>query len=546
MSQAIDITAEQRETVHSLLAKHLPNTEAWVYGSRVRWTSRPESDLDMAVFATPEQRRAVSDLREAFEESNLAFRVDLFVWDEVPAAYREQIEREHVVLHPSKGTASAQCLGQDGWVHLSLGRVCTKIGSGATPRGGKAVYLKHGEYALIRSQNVLNDGFRDEGLAYIGRMHALQLKNVEVLEGDVLLNITGDSVARVCQVRSDVLPARVNQHVAIIRPHPEKLDPRFLRYALVSPKMQTELLSWAGSGATRNALTKGMIESLDVAAPQDVGEQSVIAQILGALDDKIDLNRRINETLEAMARALFKSWFVDFEPVRAKMAGRPTGLRQSISTHFPSGMVQAEARDVPGGWCTGTLAEVAMARRHNVTPADCGDQTPYIALEHMPRRSIALGSWGSAGSVKSAKSRFGKGDILFGKLRPYFHKAGIAPVDGVCSTDIVVIVPRSPEWSAFVSATVSSDHFVTYTDQTSAGTRMPRTSWKTMSQYAICMPPNELVSAYQEAAQPLLDKILVGIHSNKSLASLRDALLPKLLSGELRVQDAERIAAAVI
>ena len=95
---AIDITAEQRKTVLALLARHLPNTTAWVYGSRVKWTSRPESDLDLVVFATPEQAGRVSDLREAFEESNLPFRVDLFVWDTVPEQFRKQIEAEHVVL----------------------------------------------------------------------------------------------------------------------------------------------------------------------------------------------------------------------------------------------------------------------------------------------------------------------------------------------------------------------------------------------------------------------------------------------------------------
>ena len=163
----------------------------------------------------------------------------------------------------------------------------------------------------------------------------------------------------------------------------------------------------------------------------------------------------------------------------------------------------------------------------------------------MPRRSIALGSWGFARAVKSAKSRFQKGDILFGKLRPYFHKVGIAPVDGVCSTDIVVIASKSPERSAFVSATVSSDEFVSYTDQASTGTRMPRTSWKITGRYAICIPPSQLAFAYQQVTQPALDKTVVNVRSNRTLASLRDALLPKLISGELRVPDAERIVEAV-
>ena len=209
----------------------------------------------------------------------------------------------------------------NGWHELTLGDVCTKIGSGATPRGGKEVYLPEGAFSLIRSQNVYNDGFHREGLAFITEHHANELQGVEVLEDDVLLNITGDSVARVCQVAPDVLPARVNQHVSIVRPDSRVLDARYLRYYLVSSELQNTLLSWAGSGATRNALTKGMIESLTMPLPP-LPEQRAIAHVLGTLDDKIELNRRMCETLEAMARALFQSWFVDFEPVRAKMEGR--------------------------------------------------------------------------------------------------------------------------------------------------------------------------------------------------------------------------------
>ncbi len=270
------------------------------------------------VFTKPDQERRVSELREAFEESSLPFRVDLFVWDAVPEQFRKQIEADHAVLVEKEERGA----GGDGWVALHLGDVCTKIGSGATPRGGKEVYLKDGPCVLIRSQNVHNNQFHHDGLAFIDEQQANELNNVEVFADDVLLNITGDSVARACQVVPDVLPSRVNQHVAIIRPDPNKLSPHFLRYFLVCPEIQAMLLSWAGSGGTRNALTKGMIESFEVQAPMDVAEQRAIAHILGTLDDKIELNRRMNETLETMARALFKSWFVDFDPVRAKAALR--------------------------------------------------------------------------------------------------------------------------------------------------------------------------------------------------------------------------------
>ncbi len=425
------------------------------------------------------------------------------------------------------------------WTTICLGKVCTKIGSGATPRGGSDVYLEEGPFTLIRSQNVYNDGFHRDGLAYIGEKHAAELDNVEVMNGDVLLNITGDSVARACQVDSGVLPARVNQHVAIIRPDSGTLDPRFLRYLLVSPEIQSMLLSWAGSGGTRNALTKGMIESFEVSAPREIGVQRGIAHILGTLDDKIELNRRMNETLEAMARALFKSWFVDFDPVRAKSEGRDHGLPKSIAALFPNSFEDSELGEIPKGWKVGILGGVATHSRRGKQPNEIEATTPYIALEHMPKRCIALSDWGTADGLESNKFEFKKGEILFGKLRPYFHKVGVAPVDGVCSTDIVVVTPQTEKWFGFVLGYVSSTAFVEYTNAGSTGTKMPRTSWGEMARYAVVMPPETVAEAFTKQIRPAVDRMIASIHESRTLAALRDTLLPKLLGGEIRLSDAK-------
>jgi len=277
-------------------------------------------------------------------------------------------------------------MGNSAYSFQKLGPLCSKVGSGATPRGGSKVYLDQGEVALIRSQNIRNEHFDKSGLVFIKEKHAKQLANVSVEDGDVLLNITGDSVARCCQVDSSVLPARVNQHVAIIRPYSDQLDARFLRYFLVSPDMQNHMLGWAASGGTRNALTKGMIESFDVPVP-DLSEQRAIAHILGSLDDKIELNRKINETLESMAQALFKSWFIDFDPVidNALAAGNPipeplqarAAVRESLGDArkplpedvrnlFSSEFEFAEAMGwIPKGWKVaqiGALLELAYGK----------------------------------------------------------------------------------------------------------------------------------------------------------------------------------------
>jgi len=430
------------------------------------------------------------------------------------------------------------------WTTFRLGEVCTKIGSGATPRGGSDVYLNSGHYTLIRSQNVYNEGFHHDGLAFIDEKHAAELSNVEVKTSDVLLNITGDSVARCCQVDPAILPARVNQHVAIIRPDNKKLNPLFLRYFLVSPEMQMQLLSWAGSGGTRNALTKGMIESLEVFAPEDIDEQRAIAHILGTLDDKIELNRRMNETLEAMARAIFKSWFVDFDPVRAKAEGCDPGLPKPIADLFPDRFQDSKLGEIPAGWEVGTLGDVAIHPRRGVQPREIDPSVPYIALEHMPRCCIALADWGVSDGLESNKFEFKKGEILFGKLRPYFHKVGVAPLAGVCSTDIVVVIPRTEKWFAFVLGHISSMAFVEHTNAGSTGTKMPRTSWSEMERYAIVIPPAVVAEAFTRQVRPAVDRMISSIHESHTLAALRDVLLPKLLSGEIRIKSAEKFVGA--
>src|SRR5207244_3675647 len=191
----------------------------------------------------------------------------------------------------------------------------------------------------------------------------------------------------------------------------------------------------------------------------DEKDQHRIAEILGALDDKIELNHRMNETLEALTQCLFKSWSVDVTE---------SGL--------------------PAGWRESTLGEVAENPRRGVHPDKIRAVTPYIGLEHMPRRCIALSDWGYADELESNKFEFKRGEILFGKLRPYFHKVGVAPVDGVCSTDILVVRPKMPAWFGFVLGHISSVELVNYTDAASTGTKMPRTNWNDLARFAVAFP----------------------------------------------------------
>ena len=182
--------------------------------------------------------------------------------------------------------------------------ICLKIGSGATPKGGKEAYCDEG-ISLIRSQNVLDFTFSYDGLAHINDQQAEKLSNVEVKPQDILLNITGDSVARVCTVDPRALPARVNQHVAIIRPDENRVLSSYILYFL--QMIKPYLLQIAAGGATRNALTKSMIENLELEVP-DILSQKKIVSVLDDIQGKIRDNNEINKNLARLQESMSETF----------------------------------------------------------------------------------------------------------------------------------------------------------------------------------------------------------------------------------------------
>jgi type I restriction enzyme S subunit len=245
--------------------------------------------------------------------------------------------------------------------------------------------------------------------------------------------------------------------------------------------------------------------------------QQRIAEILGRLDDKIEVNRRINRTLEAMAQALYQHWFVDFGPFQA------------------GEFVESELGPIPVGWRVGQLGDLARVEKNTVDPQDLSLETPYIGLADMPKGSIALDTWGQAEDSTSTKFRMQAGQILFGKLRPYFKKIGVSPVDGVCSTDIYVVVPKQPEYYGFVLTQLIQQEFIDYTEAVSDGTRMPRVNWAMMAKYPVAIPDQAVLVKFNHILKPWTEIIVKNTSENRQLDSIRDYLLPKLLSGEVPV-----------
>ena len=400
------------------------------------------------------------------------------------------------------------------WKEVRLGDVCSKIGSGATPSGGKEAY-KGGDYHLIRSQNVLDFAFSKDGLASINDEQANKLKNVEIIEGDVLLNITGDSVARCCIVPSEILPARVNQHVAIIRPRKEELDKDYLLYYLQYNKRQ--LLQIASAGATRNAITKAMIENLILPCPKSLDDQRRIASILSSLDRKIELNNKINADLEEMAQAIFKNWFVDFEP-------------------FKDGkFVDSELGMIPEGWKVGSPYEyvkvVYGAPYKSAKFNDNGEGLPLIRIRDLKDCNPQF----YTPEILPQTEYVNMGDIVAGmdaEFVPHIWKGNT----GLLNQRVCKLMPQQTSISnLFVLYLMKPE--LEFVQSYKTGTTVSHLGKADIDKFVVVLPPLKVVEECSKILDSILQRIKNISAESRTLSTLRDTLLPRLMSGELEVPE---------
>lgn len=334
------------------------------------------------------------------------------------------------------------------------------------------------------------------------------------------------------------LDCAIGQNLVVLRADGKRVHPRYLRWLVRGAEWWDEVGKYINVGAVFDSLRCRDIPNFELAIPP-LDQQLKIVEVLAGLDDRITLLRDTNATLEAIAQALFKSWFVDFDPVRAKLEGRaPEGMDEATAALFPDNFEDSELGKVPRGWTPGSLGQVAQVARRQLRPEQMDEDLHYVGLEHIPRRCLSLTEWGVAEGLESAKACFGAGDILFGKLRPYFHKVVIAPITGVCSTDILVCRPQTRSYYAFVAMHLFSEALVTYADRLSNGAKMPRVNWKDLADYGLIVPPAAVANAFTDAVQPLLDRMNANVFLCRTLSTLRDTLLPRLISGQLRLPEA--------
>lgn len=293
----------------------------------------------------------------------------------------------------------------------------------------------------------------------------------------------------------------------------DELSARFLYYWVNSYDGQ-KMIDAIAKGTAQKAVPIASIKTLQIPIPP-IEIQKRISDILSVYDDLIENNQKQIKLLEEAAQRLYKEWFVDLR--------------------FPGHEDTPIVDGVPEGWQKDTVGGICSLNKETISSEQVSKDTPYIGLEHIPRVDFCLSSWGKAGDVTSNKYRYAEDDIIFGKIRPYFHKVGFAINSGVVSTDSFVMKAQYGLWGLLLM-TVFDKAFVDYTYKTcKEGAKMPRADWKQMEKYEVLIPDKAVRSAFEDNIWSITRRIKVLAFQNLELAEARDRLLPKLMSGEIEV-----------
>ncbi|MFZ5699550.1 MAG: restriction endonuclease subunit S [Pseudomonadota bacterium] len=534
--QLLDVRPDHLRLVREILRKHVPEAEVWVFGSRAKWLARDTSDLDLCIRGdVPLSFEKMGALREAFEESDLPWKVDVVDWATTSESFRKIIDRDKVEV---QGSGAFGCGAE------LITRPLEECLEALIDYRGKTPKKADAGIPLITAKVVKSGRIErpDEFIAEDTYEAWMTRGYPEV--GDVVLT-TEAPLGEVAQIK--FLPVALAQRVVTLRGKKEILDNGYLLYLLQTAKMQEKLIG-RSSGTTVLGIKQSELRKIEVTLPP-VKEQRAIARILGALDDKIEVNRRLNGTQETMARALFKAWFVDFEPVRAKIDGRwqsgqsLPGLPADLFDLFPSRFVESELGEIPEGWEMRSLDSIA----NYLNGLALQKFPPESEDQFLPVIKIAQLRAGNTNGADRASARIKPeyvvvdGDVLFswsGSLEVDLWCGGL----GALNQHLFKVTSSEyPKWLYYLW----TRHHLNEFRRIAAGkaTTMGHIQRGHLSSAKVLIPPPPLLESMDRVMAPLIEQIIVNRVQSRTLAALRDSLLPKLLSGELRISDAEHLAA---
>ena len=421
------------------------------------------------------------------------------------------------------------------WQSASLAELCEQIADcpHSTP-----IWTSAGAIVL-RSSNIRDGRLDLSNPSYTDETHFEQRSRRARLRGGDLVITREAPMGEVCMI-PDGLRCCLGQRMVMLRPNSRKCDSRFLLYSIQSDAVQHEIKVNEGTGSTVSNLRIPLLEALPIPHPP-LAEQKAIAAVLGALDDKIELNRRMNATLEAIARALFQSWFVDFDPVRAKLDGRqPVDLDSATAALFCASFQDSALGHIPEGWTVGKVDDVAILSRDAVNPGGFPDEIfDHFSLPAFDNGRRPKTEFGAA--IMSNKLVVTLNSVLLSKLNPHIPRIWLPDLHSsrrsVCSTEFVVAcskpgVSREYLFSLFTNSAFASVYGTLVTGTTGSHQRIRSES---MLEMKIVIPPQNLIQAFTVVSKPMFDRINRNTEQSRTLATLRDTLLPRLLTGELRI-----------
>ncbi len=517
----LHLRPEHRRTLKKILREHLPGVEVWAYGSRVNGRSHDGSDLDL-VFRGPGLEEVpigeLGDFEEAVREATLPFMVEARDWARLPEQFRREIEREHVVL--SKNAHSEK-------ESRTLGDYFT-IQRGTTYNS--RLLGQDGPTLLGRASIHRNGGFRSDALRTYGGECPEKLL---VCPGQIYVSLkdvtqSADLLGAVARLPVNLPPGRLTQDTVKLKPKDEGIDLDFIYWTLRTPEYRHYCHSHA-TGTTNLGLSRD--DFLAYPIPMQTLTRCRIVETLTALDDKIELNRRMNETLEAMARAIFKDWFVGFGPTRAKMEGRAPYLAPELWDLFPDRLVNSELGEVPTGWTVSDLGEVvkfAYGKALKAKARDAAGKIPVFGSNGqigwhdqalVERPGIIVGRKGNPGTVTLSLTEF-------------------FPID---TTFYVVPKHEYDKCLYFLLFALQAQDL----PSVAADSAVPGLNRNLAYMNRQIRPPRAVAECFDEYVNAMYARRRQITAESRFLVILRDALLPKLISGEIRLRDAETAIKAV-
>lgn len=396
---------------------------------------------------------------------------------------------------------------------------------------------------VVRTQDIITGVFRADQAGHVSEeTYAERIARVTPGHGDLLYSREGTYFGIAAEVPAKTRVC-LGQRMVLIRPDKRRLDFTFLCHWLNSPIMAAHIHGYR-DGTVAERLNLPTIRALPILIPP-LAEQKRIAEVLGALDDKIELNRRMNATLEATARALFQSWFVDFYPVRAKLDGRtPSGIDPAIAALFPEHFTHGEHDMLPVGWRLAAIEEVCAINAWTLGKNDDLETLEYVEISEVSRGNIAnIASYTRGEEPSRARRRLRHGDTVLSTVRPdrgsYFLALN-PPESRVASTGFAVLTPTKVPWS-FLHTVLTLPEVSEHLGQMADGGAYPAVRPEVIGSMQVALPNEpKILDDFHRICAPLFEQAEANRNQSRTLATLRDTLLPKLLRGELSVREAQR------